>query len=356
MSITNDFLQFATGGGANVESQADYLADSNRVNGNQTGIALSAFNNKALRQANFITSQLAQLVGNYTNTNVLDNTIGAQFLSQLSAVVTPLPIIISTFTSSTGTYSLPYTFFVATANATSGATYTNNAITYTVSSTISGGLTLVAGGSAAPNSSGTLTKTGGTGDATITFYAFRMPLYLRIRMVGGGGGGGGCSGSTSTAGNGGDTTFGTSFLTGGGGLGGVNGNAGGGGTTTVGSGPVAYIRTNGTNGYNGGLGSASVVLWGGLGGQSPFGGWGSYSADAYANTGSGGGGGTTTSTVFPAGGGGGSGGYLEAYVVNPTGTYGTSIGAGGAGGPHATGGLSGTAGGSGIIIVEAHFQ
>lgn len=65
-----------------------------------------------------------------------------------------------------------YTFTVTSANATAGATYTNNSVTFTVSTTITAQTTLVMTGSGAPTTSGTLTKVSGTGDATITFSAF----------------------------------------------------------------------------------------------------------------------------------------------------------------------------------------
>lgn len=65
-----------------------------------------------------------------------------------------------------------YTFTVTSANATSGAVYSNNGQNFTVVGTISGGTTLVCTGASDPLSSGTLTKVSGTGDATITFSAF----------------------------------------------------------------------------------------------------------------------------------------------------------------------------------------
>lgn len=68
-----------------------------------------------------------------------------------------------------GTLTAAYTFTVTSANATTGATYTNNGVTFTVVSTIAASTTLLMTGSGAPTVSGTLTKTGGTGDATITF-------------------------------------------------------------------------------------------------------------------------------------------------------------------------------------------
>lgn len=68
-----------------------------------------------------------------------------------------------------------YVFTVTSANATAGATYTNNLQTFTVLSTISSGTTLVTTGTGAPLSSGTLTKASGTGDTTITFTAVAVP-------------------------------------------------------------------------------------------------------------------------------------------------------------------------------------
>ena len=65
-----------------------------------------------------------------------------------------------------------YTFTVTSANATAGAAYSNNGQTFTVTSTISAGTTLVCTGTGAPTASGTLTKVSGTGDATITFSSF----------------------------------------------------------------------------------------------------------------------------------------------------------------------------------------
>lgn len=66
-----------------------------------------------------------------------------------------------------------YTFQVSgvSVSPTAGATYTNNAITYTVTYVrlVGGAGQIVATGSGAPTTSGTLTKSAGTGDATITF-------------------------------------------------------------------------------------------------------------------------------------------------------------------------------------------
>lgn len=70
-----------------------------------------------------------------------------------------------------GTSQVFYTFTVTSANATIGATYTNNTQTFTVVATIAAQTTLICTGTGAPLASGTLTKATGTGDATITFSA-----------------------------------------------------------------------------------------------------------------------------------------------------------------------------------------
>lgn len=361
MSVTNEFLQFATGGGANVEPQATYLADSNRTSGQQAGVASSALNNKAIRQATYITSIFAQFIGNQTNTNLQDNTATAQFLAQLSAAVQAIPPVITTYTSGTGTYNLPYAFFLSSGSATVGATYTNNSITYTVVSTIAAGSVLFATGSGAPLVSGTLTKAGGTGDATITFYAVRTPLYLEVQMVGGGGGGAGSgtSGSGGTGGNGGNSSFGTSLLVASGGGEAVSSGAGSGGTSSLGSGPVG-VALQGGSGQTSDISSVTTVgVIGGQGGGSFFGG-GCYvgTGGTAANTGCGGGGGSGSgsASIQTGGGGGGAGGFIQAFISAPAVTYAYSVGAAGTAGGAGTGGNAGLAGSAGLIIVEAHYQ
>jgi len=68
-----------------------------------------------------------------------------------------------------------YRFTVTAANATANATYINNGFTFTVTDTIAAGTVLFCTGTGAPTASGTLTRTSGTGDATITFSANTAP-------------------------------------------------------------------------------------------------------------------------------------------------------------------------------------
>lgn len=81
---TNDFVPFATGVGANVLSQADYLASPALSPGQQPGVAASALNNKALRQATFIASCLAQYLANITGNNIIDNGVEATVLATMA--------------------------------------------------------------------------------------------------------------------------------------------------------------------------------------------------------------------------------------------------------------------------------
>ena len=78
--------------------------------------------------------------------------------------------------------AIKFVFTVTSATASAGATYTNNSVTFTVDSTISGATTLVC--TTASNTvlpSGTvLTKATGSGDATITFSAYTQAITYTV--------------------------------------------------------------------------------------------------------------------------------------------------------------------------------
>lgn len=362
---TNDFKQFcSTDTGTNLVDQADYLIDADRISGNKPGVAKSALVNKALRQGNYVASQLAQMVSDKTGADTLDDASTTRFLAQLNAVLEALPPTITKYTSGSGTHNLAYTFFTATASATAGATYTNNAITYTVLATVASGKKLILTGSGAPLVSGTLTKSGGTGDSSITFYAVRAPLYLKVVAVGsgGGGGGGGVAATGGVVGN--QTSFGTTLIVAGGG---GSGNAAGsatptaGGTASLGSGPVGLAIPGGAGGGAGNVAPNQIGTQGGNSALGGGGGGGGYSAggvagsDGSTNSGGGGGGGGG-STTNAAGGGGGAGGYVSGLISSVLATYAYSVGASPAGGTPGAGGGAGGAGAAGVILVEECYQ
>lgn len=84
--------------------------------------------------------------------------------------------------------SSAWTFFLSAAsNATVGATYTIGGQTFTVAVTIAAQTVLVATNTVPPPTSGVLTKSGGTGDATITYVAMQnnafQGLYFGITAI-----------------------------------------------------------------------------------------------------------------------------------------------------------------------------
>jgi hypothetical protein len=298
--------------------------------------------------------------GAVTNSNIGSGQVTRNLINSTFGF---LPPTVQTFTTvGTGTYNKSYIFFVSNANATVGATFTNNGVTFTVVQTISYGTILQCTASGAPSSSGVLSKSTGTGDTIINFTAFAAPLYLRARLVGAGAGGagGGLNSSIGASGAGGPTTFGTSLLVANGGASG-SANSGAGGTASLGTGPIGIALTGGS-GNAGVAPAASSYSVGGQGSSSPFGGGGgggSTSGNAASqNTGGGGGGGGGSPGVSngQGGSGGAAGGYVEAIITNPLSSYPYSVGVAGTAGSPGSGGYAGAAGGSGIIIIEENYQ
>lgn len=106
---TSEILPFAQGVGANVQSQVDYAAEPLRSSGNVAGIARSAVNNKALRQASLMASALAQYIADNQANNVVDTATSADIAGWLSAAIL----------ADVGTAALPSDYF-------SGFTLSNN--------------------------------------------------------------------------------------------------------------------------------------------------------------------------------------------------------------------------------------
>lgn len=292
------------------------------------------------------------------------------------------PPTVQKFTDNT-TGSTTYIFVVTSANATAGAVYTNNAHSFTVLGTISGSTFLFTSGGFLnpPTSTGTLTKSSGTGDSTITFSSnikggtytvpsSPTPLYIKIRAVGAGGGGGGSgTASQGKGGDGGTTYFGNGLFIVRGGLGGSDPGFGSrhpgtGGAVTIDASIVGPFPVPGGGGLAGTQASTSFFGIGGGGGNSALGGGGigndlSPSVAPGANTGGGGGGAASAAAASQTGGGGGGGGgYAEGVIANPTGgaTYAYAVGVGGTAGAAGTSGTAGAAGSDAVLYVEEHYQ
>jgi hypothetical protein len=287
-----------------------------------------------------------------------------------------------------------FTFTVFSANATQGAVYSNNSNQFTVSSTISGGTTLVCTGNGFPSAgSTTLTKVSGTGDATISVsastsagtYYWTVPsgisraIALIVGSGGGGAGGGGGSYASNSGGNGGNA--GLPFITppmaltagnvitiinGAGGAAGAASSTGGNGNASqIISGGVVLYQAPGANGGSGRNPTAQIAFNTTYGNLETSGGGGAAAANSGApgqaslinavysanggigNAGQSGGGGGGHS-MFGAGGTGATGG-----ANNATSPASTACGAGGGGGCGTNGGSGGTgaAGASGAVII-----
>lgn len=81
--MANDFLQFAESGSANVYTQAEYVADTDKSNGNQPGVAKAKLVNKALRQCATISHVVAQFISDITGANSVDDGTTATLISNL---------------------------------------------------------------------------------------------------------------------------------------------------------------------------------------------------------------------------------------------------------------------------------
>jgi len=195
----------------------------------------------------------------------------------------------------------------------------------------------------------------GAGSGTYTTPA--NAKYLIVELVGGGAGGGGSgSGSPGAGQAGGNSTFGTTFLT-------ANGGATMAGSTLAGVGGTA---SNGDINYQGATGgqilSGAANVAGGYGASSYFSGGGSggqpganAGGTAIANSGSGAGGAGCGATAA-SGAGGGAGGYVRKLITSPLTTYAYSVGAGGTAGTAGTSGAAGGTGAGGLLVVMAYFQ
>lgn len=118
----NDFLPFATGGSANVESQATYAADPLLPTGNTSGIAKSAFVNKAIRQACWIASNFAQYLSNTTGNDVKDDVNSAALLATMTLALAANPTGTLTMWAGSNT-TVPNGYLLCDGKAVSRTTY-----------------------------------------------------------------------------------------------------------------------------------------------------------------------------------------------------------------------------------------
>jgi hypothetical protein len=90
MSGTSDFVPFAAATGANVTSQAAYIAEATTATGFTPGQASSADCNKAWRQGTFQAAVLASFVADTLNINVADDGNLSVAITNLTSAVTAI--------------------------------------------------------------------------------------------------------------------------------------------------------------------------------------------------------------------------------------------------------------------------
>ncbi|WP_176080808.1 hypothetical protein [Paraburkholderia tropica] len=88
MTATNDFLAFAAGSSANVETQSAYAADTSTLqNGFASGIAQSVKLNKVWRQSSIMAAVLAQFIVDQSGQNAVDDGTTATLEANLVAAI-----------------------------------------------------------------------------------------------------------------------------------------------------------------------------------------------------------------------------------------------------------------------------
>uniref|UniRef100_C6BBR1 Uncharacterized protein n=2 Tax=Pseudomonadota TaxID=1224 RepID=C6BBR1_RALP1 len=105
MALQNDFLPFATGGSANVLTQAQYAALISSViaNGFSSGVAQSAQLNKVWRQSSIMAAVLAQLINSNAGQPAVDDGTTATLLANLTTAISVIarqnPVLTDTGTA-----------------------------------------------------------------------------------------------------------------------------------------------------------------------------------------------------------------------------------------------------------------
>lgn len=102
---TNEFLPFATAGGANVMTQAEYAAEAARLAGVIAGIGKSALANKSWRQSAVMAAMLGQFIADYGNLDALDDGIVANLVRDFARTMQAGTFSVGA-TSGTNTYTV----------------------------------------------------------------------------------------------------------------------------------------------------------------------------------------------------------------------------------------------------------
>lgn len=116
---TNEILRFAeTDTGTNLLTQAEYLADSQRLIGNQPGVARSKLVNKALRQSSLIAAGIALFLADNQSNNITDGLTPQNIADYMATVVRSIGIPMAVAGGTANAITADFTPNVALTNGT----------------------------------------------------------------------------------------------------------------------------------------------------------------------------------------------------------------------------------------------
>lgn len=175
MAHVVDFLAFATGGGANVQTQSDFASDATTTQGFASGTAISSHVNKVWRQSSFWAAVLANFTSNQLAIDVLDD-------GNLSGKITNFQNAILQLTSVYALLASPHLTGVPTAPTAAGGTNTTQiATTAFVATALAGYATLASptftGSPLAPTPAG---SDNSTKIATTAFVVTALAGYAKL--------------------------------------------------------------------------------------------------------------------------------------------------------------------------------
>jgi len=148
---TTEYLPFATGAGANVESQGTYAGSGPQTVGVQSGIIASAQMNKTWRQASVVAAMLTQFIADTLGVNITDNgnvaALEAQFITAIGGVAHPGINVVAFSPTPHFDYSQSVTQEITLTGNVTGATDANkepgDLISYIIHQNSAGGHTFV---------------------------------------------------------------------------------------------------------------------------------------------------------------------------------------------------------------------
>jgi hypothetical protein len=92
MAGSSEYLPIATGGGANVDSQANFAGSSYQTQGFATGIAQPFQANKCWRQSSMVAAALTLFIANFLNVAVPDDGNLANLIAWIGQVFQTVPV------------------------------------------------------------------------------------------------------------------------------------------------------------------------------------------------------------------------------------------------------------------------